>query len=50
MIDIKYCKKCGEAFDIATNFDWCPFCRVYDDDDGEFKYEEIDDDDWKDSD
>ena len=27
MIDIKYCKKCKRAFDIATNFDICPECR-----------------------
>jgi len=25
---IKYCKKCKEAFDIATNFDNCPICRL----------------------
>ncbi len=27
MIHIKYCKKCKEAFDIATSFDICPSCR-----------------------
>lgn len=27
MINTKYCKKCKEAFDIATNFDICPKCR-----------------------
>ena len=27
MINIKYCKKCKEAFDAATNFDTCPKCR-----------------------
>ena len=25
--NIKYCKKCREAFGIATNFDICPKCR-----------------------
>ena len=27
MIYIKYCRKCTEAFDIATNYDICPKCR-----------------------
>jgi hypothetical protein len=27
MIHIKYCKKCGEPFDIGTNYDLCPRCR-----------------------
>ena len=27
MIHIKYCKKCGEAFDIDTSKDLCPKCR-----------------------
>jgi len=27
MIHIKYCERCHEAFDIATNFAWCPRCR-----------------------
>jgi len=27
MIHIKYCKKCKQAFDIATNYDLCPNCR-----------------------
>lgn len=27
MIDIKYCKRCGEAFDIDTSKDKCPECR-----------------------
>ena len=34
MINIKYCEKCKQAFDIATNFSWCPNCR-----NEEFKYE-----------
>ena len=25
--NIKYCKKCKQAFDIATNYDLCPKCR-----------------------
>ena len=25
---IKYCERCGEAFDIATNFNICPMCRI----------------------
>jgi len=28
MITIKYCEKCKQAFDIATNFSWCPDCRI----------------------
>jgi len=28
MIHIKYCKKCKQLFDIATNFDICPECRI----------------------
>ena len=27
MINIKYCKKCGEAFDIDTSQELCPSCR-----------------------
>jgi len=27
MIYIKYCKKCGEAFDINISKDLCPGCR-----------------------
>jgi|TARA_Y100000310_G_C20535824_1_gene740787 Zn finger protein HypA/HybF involved in hydrogenase expression len=27
MIYIKYCIKCGEAYDIDTNKDLCPKCR-----------------------
>jgi len=27
MYNIKYCKKCGKAFDIAINFDYCLECR-----------------------
>ena len=27
MINLKYCKKCKEAFDLGTNFDICPKCR-----------------------
>ena len=27
MIHIKYCRKCKEAFDIATNYDYCHECR-----------------------
>ena len=27
MINIRYCKKCKKAFDIATNFEECPECR-----------------------
>jgi len=26
-IDIRYCKKCGKAYDIGTNFDLCLECR-----------------------
>ena len=29
MINIKYCKKCKKAFDIATNYDLCPECRGF---------------------
>ena len=25
---IKYCSKCKLAFDIATNFEICPTCRL----------------------
>lgn len=28
MIHIKTCKLCGVKFDIATNFDICPKCRI----------------------
>ena len=28
MIFIRYCKKCGKAFDIGINFDICPECRM----------------------
>lgn len=27
MIDIKCCKKCGDTFDIGTNYELCPECR-----------------------
>ena len=27
MYNIKYCRRCGEAFDIQTNLDVCPSCR-----------------------
>jgi len=27
MINIKYCRRCKEPFDIQTNFDVCPYCR-----------------------
>lgn len=27
MIDIRYCKRCKEAFDIGTNWNVCPKCR-----------------------
>jgi len=27
-IYLKRCKKCGEGFDIGTNFDICPECRI----------------------
>jgi len=27
MINIKYCKRCGAAFDIDTSKDICPECR-----------------------
>ena len=27
IIDIKYCKKCGKAYDIDTSKDLCPECR-----------------------
>ena len=26
-LDIKYCKKCKQAFDIGTNLNLCPKCR-----------------------
>lgn len=26
-LNIKYCKKCKQAFDIGTNLDLCPTCR-----------------------
>lgn len=28
MIHIKYCKRCGKAFDIDTSKDFCPKCRL----------------------
>lgn len=28
MIHIKYCKKCKKPFDIATNYELCPKCRI----------------------
>ncbi len=28
MINIKYCKKCGKPYDIGTNFEICPECRL----------------------
>ena len=27
MINFSKCTKCGETFDIATNFSECPSCR-----------------------
>lgn len=27
MINIRYCKKCKNAYDIGINFDLCPECR-----------------------
>ena len=27
-IHLKRCKKCDELFDIGTNFDICPECRM----------------------
>jgi len=27
MINIKYCRRCKEAFDIGTNKEECPRCR-----------------------
>jgi len=27
LIYICYCKKCGGAYDIGTNYDICPACR-----------------------
>ena len=27
LFEIKYCKKCEEAFDIGINYDICPSCR-----------------------
>lgn len=27
MENIKYCRRCKTAFDIATNFDFCYKCR-----------------------
>ena len=27
MKDIRYCIKCGRAYDIGTNYDECPDCR-----------------------
>lgn len=26
-LNVRYCKKCKGAYDIATNFDECPKCR-----------------------
>ena len=26
-LNIKYCKKCGRAYDIGTNFELCPDCK-----------------------
>ena len=28
MINLKYCIKCKKAFDIGTNHNVCPQCRV----------------------
>ena len=27
MINIKYCRRCKQPFDIGTNLDVCPKCR-----------------------
>lgn len=27
-IHLKKCEKCGEGFDIGTNFSTCPYCRI----------------------
>jgi len=40
MIFIKYCKKCGKAFDIAINYDICPECRNADRDERRLKEDE----------
>ena len=26
-LNIRYCKKCKQAYDIGTNFEKCPDCR-----------------------
>lgn len=26
-LNIRFCRKCGEGFDIGTNFDICSKCR-----------------------
>ena len=28
MINIRYCKKCNQAYDIGINFDTCAKCRL----------------------
>jgi len=30
MIHIKYCKRCGQAYDYGTNYDICSDCRLED--------------------
>ena len=27
-INIRYCRKCGEGYDIGTNYDLCSKCRI----------------------
>ena len=27
-LNIRYCKQCKQAYDIAVNFDICPECRI----------------------
>lgn len=28
MLDLRYCKKCKKAYDIATNYEICSDCRI----------------------
>lgn len=37
-IHLRYCKKCREAFDIATNYEICLNCRKGGKSSGEEKY------------